>query len=313
MQQTRIVQGWDYYLKFIERFPDVGALAGATQEEVLRYWQGLGYYSRARNLHKAAKMVVDELGGVFPHAFEELKKLPGVGDYTAAAIASFAFGLKHPVVDGNVKRVLSRFGGYEGSIDEPSGHKEILALATKLMKGSSPADFNQAIMNFGALVCTPKNPQCTACPLSKKCYAYRNECVDALPVRTKKKTNTLRYLHFLVLSWRGKILLHQRGGKDIWRGLYTPPILETRSTRKPTLKTVTAEVRSLTGTDRFEWTDSSDPVIQVLSHQTLHGRFHHIELLKKPGKAREGFVWVPTRHLDDFPRPKMVVEGGKPE
>lgn len=309
MQQTRIAQGWSYYLRFIERFPDVEELAGASQDEVLRYWQGLGYYSRGRNLHKAAQMVVEEYGGVFPQTFEELKKLPGVGEYTAAAIASFAYGQAHPVVDGNVKRVLSRYCGYEGSIDDPSGHKEILALATKLMKGTSPADFNQAIMNFGALVCTPKNAQCAACPLSSKCYAYKNDCVDRLPVRTKKKTNTNRYFHFIVLTWKGKILMTRRGDKDIWRGLYTPLLIETRSTRKPSPKTILAAITAHTGTDNVQHTHSTETTKQLLSHQTIHGRFHHYTLIEKPGPSSEEFVWVTTRQLDDFPRPKMVVEG----
>ncbi len=309
MQQTRIEQGGPYYLRFIKRFPTIKQLATAPIDEVLRYWQGLGYYSRARNLHKAAQIIVNDLGGVFPSTHEALMKLPGVGEYTAAAIASFAFNLPHPVVDGNVKRLLARFTGFTTSIDESSSHQKIVQLATQLMQEKYPAEFNQAIMNFGALVCTPKNPFCKTCPLSKKCYALNNNCVEDLPVRTKKKTNTLRYFHFLVLSWKGKILLHQRGGKDIWHGLYTPPILETKSTRKPSLKSFASEILVLTGTDKIQWVDSSDAIIQPLSHQTLHGRFYHIELLEKPGKPFPDYVWVSKRQMDDFPKPKMVVEG----
>lgn len=187
MQQTRIEQGAPFYLRFIERFPSVEALASAEQDEVLRYWQGLGYYSRARNLHKTAKIISNDFGGRFPTTHESLMKLPGIGEYTAAAIASFAYNLPHPVVDGNVKRVLSRYSGFTSSIDESSSHQKIVALAGKEMRGSSPAVFNQAMMNFGALVCTPKNPFCSTCVLSKKCYALKNNCVETLPVRTKRK------------------------------------------------------------------------------------------------------------------------------
>lgn len=307
MQQTRIEQGAPYYLKFANRFPTVNALAAASQDQVMRYWQGLGYYSRARNLHKAAQYIVNDLEGQFPNTFDDLKQLPGVGDYTAAAIASFAYGLPHPVVDGNVKRVLSRYDGFTDSIDESRAHQKLVALAAKHLKESPPAVFNQAIMNFGAMVCTPKSPDCSVCPLSKKCYARKNAMVDELPLRSKKKTNTIRHFHFIVLSWKDKTLLTRRDQKDIWNGLYTPLIIESKSTRKPSAKKIASEICRYTGTDEVLTADSTDTTKQLLSHQTIYGRFHHYILLEKPKIPAEGFVWATKRKLDSYPKPRMIA------
>jgi A/G-specific adenine glycosylase len=307
MQQTRIEQGAPFYLRFIERFPSVEALASAAQDEVLRYWQGLGYYSRARNLHKTAMIIANDLKGVFPSSHDALMKLPGIGEYTAAAIASFAYNLPHPVVDGNVKRVLSRFSGFTSSIDESSSHQKIVTLAGKEMKGSSPAIFNQAIMNFGALVCTPKNPLCSTCVLSKKCYALKHNCIEALPLRTKKKTNTSRYFHFLVVVWKDKILMQKRFEKDIWQGLYTPLLVETKSTRKPAAQKLLSAISEVVSHEHIQHTKSTATKKQLLSHQTINGRFHFFDLLEKPKKLHEPFVWVSRSKLDFYPKPKMIA------
>lgn len=309
MQQTRIEQGASYYLRFIKRFSTIQKLASAEQDEVLRYWQGLGYYSRARNLHRAAQLVVKEYGGTFPSTHADLMKLPGVGEYTAAAIASFAYDLPHPVVDGNVKRVISRFTGFMSSIDDASSHQKIVALAGNEMKGSSPAVFNQAIMNFGALVCTPKNPICSTCVLSKKCYALKNNCVETLPVRTKKKTNTSRYFHFIVVVWKDKVLMQKRFEKDIWQGLYTPLLIETKSTRKPSAQKLLSAISGIVGNEHLQHTKSTTAKKQLLSHQTINGRFHFYALSQKPGKLPENFEWVSRAELDRLPKPKMIVEG----
>lgn len=309
MQQTRIEQGTPYYLKFIERFPSVESLAKASVDEVLRYWQGLGYYSRARNLHKTALIITNDLKGVFPSTHDELMKLPGVGDYTAAAIASFAYHLPHPVVDGNVKRVVSRFTGFASSIDESASHQKIVDLAAHLMKGSAPAIFNQAIMNYGAVVCTPKKPLCSTCVLSKKCYALKNNCIEYLPVRTKKKTNTARYFHFLVVTWRGKILLQKRTAKDIWQGLYTPLLVEINSSRKPTAQKLLSAISEVVGNEQLQHNESTVTKKQLLSHQTIHGRFHFYDLLQKPKNLPASFLWVSRSTLDSYPKPKMVLEG----
>ena len=210
MQQTRIEQGAPYYLRFIARFPTVQSLAAAPVDDVLHSWQGLGYYTRARNIHKAAQHIVSTYNGVFPKTYDDLLSLPGIGPYSAAAIASFAYGLRFPVVDGNVKRVIARFAGITESIDDNRVHEKIKMIAADFMKGVSPGAFNQAIMNFGAIICKPGVALCDICPLSKMCFAFHHEMVESLPVRSKKKSNTLRHFHFLVLHYNGKMLLQRR-------------------------------------------------------------------------------------------------------
>jgi A/G-specific adenine glycosylase len=308
MQQTRIEQGAPYYLRFIKRFPSVEALAHSSIDDVLRHWQGLGYYSRARNLHKAAVYISQNLHGVFPQSYEDLLMLPGVGPYSAAAIASFSYGLPYPVVDGNVKRVVARFAGIKTPIDDAHTHDEIRAVANRLMKGALPGDFNQAIMNFGALVCKPKGPLCTTCPLSKKCFAYNNEMVDTLPLRSKKKTNKHRYFYFMVIHYRGKILLVRRDEKDIWRGLYTPPIMERTSSRSPSKKQIDSFIEQLLGHSHYAVLESSVAIQQQLSHQTISGRFHHIKVATAPHKLFEPFMWVNKETLQHVGKPKMVAE-----
>lgn len=308
MQQTRIEQGTPYYLKFISRFPSVRSLADASTDEVLRYWQGLGYYSRARNLHLAARKIIREYGGAFPDTYEGLLTLPGVGPYSAAAIASFAYGLAYPVVDGNVKRVIARFSGIDASIDDSTGHAAVLAESTRFIRGTDPALFNQAIMNFGALVCKPKGPLCTSCPLSKKCYAYQKDLVDQLPVRSKNKTDKARYFHFIVFHHRHKILLVRREAKDIWRGLYTPPVLETTSDRKPSTTSIRRFIQSHLGDVGFMVKESMPTIVQALSHQTIHGRFHHIHLSSPPLQLTPHGQWVTMKQFMDYAKPKMVAE-----
>lgn len=308
MQQTRIEQGTPYYLKFISRFPSVRSLADASTDEVLRYWQGLGYYSRARNLHLAARKIIREYGGAFPDTYEGLLTLPGVGPYSAAAIASFAYGLAYPVVDGNVKRVIARFSGIDASIDDSTGHAAVLAESTRFIRGTDPALFNQAIMNFGALVCKPKGPLCTSCPLSKKCYAYQKDLVDQLPVRSKNKTDKARYFHFIVFHHRHKILLVRREAKDIWRGLYTPPVLETTSDRKPSTTCIRRFIQSHLGDVGFMVKASMPTVVQALSHQTIYGRFHHIHLSSPPLQLTPHGQWVTMKQFMDYAKPKMVAE-----
>ncbi len=306
MQQTRIEQGAPFYLRFVARFPTVSALAGAGEDEVMRYWQGLGYYTRARNLHKAAKVIEHDLRGVIPDTYEGLLALPGIGPYSAAAIASFAYGLPYPVVDGNVKRVVARFAGITASIDLPATHDVIRDLARKYMKGASPGEFNQAIMNLGALVCKPKGALCGACPISKKCHAFQHNTVGLLPVRTKTKSNTLRYFHFIVLHHKGKVLLLRRNGNDIWRGLFTPPMMERRSDRAPLQSRMSLYIEDLIGHQKFEYIASSSPIVQQLSHQTLHGRFHHFRLRAAPKVLPDDYVWVSAITYDAYGKPKMV-------
>ena len=193
LQQTRVAQGYDYFVRFINRFPDVKSLAAAKEDEVLKLWQGLGYYSRARNLHAAAR----SMGGVFPRTYEGVRALKGVGDYTAAAICSFAYNMPYAVVDGNVYRVLARVFGIDTPIDSPSGKKEFSALAQELLDKKNSGDYNQAIMDFGATCCTPQSPQCGTCPMKRFCLAYKENLQDVLPVKSQKTKISARYFHYI--------------------------------------------------------------------------------------------------------------------
>lgn len=308
MQQTRIEQGTKYYLRFIQSFPTIQSLSEATSDEVMRLWQGLGYYTRARNLHKTAKYIVQHLEGRFPETYEDLLTLPGIGPYSAAAISSFAFGQRHAVVDGNVKRVIARFSGIYESIDDPSTHEHILRTTSGYMKDISPALFNQAIMNFGALVCKPKGALCDACPLSKKCFAFQNKMVDALPVRSKKKLNRSRYFHFFVFQYRGKFLLQRREGKDIWHGLYTPPLIERNSERSLSVSRIRDYAGELIGHTNFELVGASSPIRQLLSHQTLLGRFVYIKLHSAPKDSPKKYEWISKKNIHHYGKPKMIVD-----
>jgi A/G-specific adenine glycosylase len=308
MQQTRIEQGAPYYLRFIKRFPDLASLAEAQIDEVLRYWQGLGYYSRARNLHKAAQYLMESCGGHFPTDYEGLLKMPGVGPYSAAAIASFAYGLPHPVVDGNVKRVIARYSGITSSIDDASVHEQIRKVAESFMSGADPGTFNQALMNFGAVVCKPKGADCLACPMSKKCFAFKHDMVSSLPVRSKKKTNRIRYFHFIVLQWRGRMLLVRRNENDIWKGLYTPPMVERETDRNLSMKSLLPAIERIVGHRDVSFTHASEPQQQLLSHQTIHGRFHYFKLNQAALVKHENEAWVNAKTIRDYAKPRMVVE-----
>ena len=223
LQQTRVSQGYDYFMRFMQKFPDVASLASAPEDDVMRMWQGLGYYSRARNLHAAAK----SMHGVFPKTYEEVRALKGVGDYTAAAICSFAYDMPYAVVDGNVYRVLSRYFGVEVPIDSTEGKKLFTSMAQDNLDASCPSDYNQAMMDFGALQCTPQSPNCLLCPLVETCVAYREGMVDALPVKQQKLAVKTRYFHYLWVKAGKYTFIHKRTDKDIWQNLYELPLIES--------------------------------------------------------------------------------------
>jgi A/G-specific adenine glycosylase len=227
LQQTRVEQGWAYFERFKSNFPTVGALAAAGENEVMKLWEGLGYYARARNMHAAAKHIVLHFGGHFPSNYKDIRALKGVGDYTAAAVASFAFGLPHAVVDGNVFRVLSRCFAIETPIDTTEGKRLFANLATELLDKQRPADYNQAIMDFGALVCTPHAPNCLECPVSNICRANLRGSVAEFPVKSKKLLKKERFFNFLVIHNDGELYVRKRQGKDIWQGLYEFPLVES--------------------------------------------------------------------------------------
>lgn len=280
LQQTRVQQGLPYYKIFIETFPTVRDLALAPEQEVLRLWQGLGYYSRARNLHSCAKTVLEQYGGRFPETYKELLTLKGVGRYTAAAIASFAFKEPVPVVDGNVYRVLARLFGITTNIAQPSAYKEFYAVAQLLIDQEQPDIFNQAIMEFGAMHCTPQKPLCLYCPLQQICYAYAHYMQKELPVKIGRIKMKHRYLHYLIIhSEDGKILMRRRESKDIWKGLYdfyaveADKIFTPDAINDPVLQQLQAKNSILI--------NESVVFQHQLTHQRLHVKFFEIRAVKK--------------------------------
>ena len=227
LQQTRVDQGLNYYHKFIKKYPNIHSLAQASEKDVLNLWQGLGYYSRARNLHFTAKYISNELNGQFPSKHKEILKLKGVGEYTAAAISSFSYKEVYPVIDGNVYRVLSRIFGVENPIDSTEGKKVFKKLAAELINTKNPDTYNQAIMEFGALQCTPKKPKCEDCPFLLECFAYKNELIAELPKKENKIKQRNRYFNYLVIINDDAFYLNERKEKDIWQGLFDFPVFET--------------------------------------------------------------------------------------
>jgi A/G-specific adenine glycosylase len=287
LQQTRVAQGLPYFLRFIEAFPTVFDLANAPEEQVLKLWQGLGYYSRARNLHATAKYIANELHGIFPASYDKLLQLKGVGEYTAAAIASIAYGEAVPVVDGNVYRVLSRYFGVDSDISAPSSKKEFTTLAASLLPKTEASHFNQAMMEFGALQCVPKSPNCTLCVFNSKCAALQTGRVGELPVKLKKTKVINRYFNYLIIKDRnGNTIVEQRRGKGIWHNLYQFPLLET-DTELPAENAVDL-IRSYNGLD-FEPKDitlcNPEQIVHKLSHQHLHIRFWEVRTDKVLEKA----------------------------
>lgn len=296
LQQTRVAQGYDYFLRFIRRFPTVESLACAAEDEVMHEWQGLGYYSRARNLHAAACQILAL--GHFPDTFEGIRGLKGVGDYTAAAIASLAFGLPHAVVDGNVYRVLSRYFGISTPIDSTAGKKLFSALAQDLLVVSRPAAYNQAIMDFGALQCTPKSPLCSSCPLADSCQALLEGRVELLPVKQHQTRVRDRFFTYVYVRCAGKVLLQKRGGGDIWQGLYQVPMLEgTASIPLHAVEDWAGQYGLLTLL--------RSNVVHQLSHQRLHADFYLLECAVKP--PFEG-VWVDETERGLYAVPRLIED-----
>lgn len=275
LQQTRVEQGLPYFLRFKEKYPTVKHLANAKEDEVMRLWQGLGYYSRARNLHETAKNIQQNFKGKFPETFDELKKLKGVGDYTAAAISSFAFGEKKAVVDGNVIRVLARVFGIETGFDTTEGKKQFAALAQQLIDEKNPAAYNQAIMDFGGVVCSPKNPKCGECPFNKICVAKDKDLIAVLPYHEKRTKITERYFNYLIIKSKKEIFIQKRTGNDIWKNLYELPLIETP---KPLKKNIKEAIGKFLGTKNFSMVSGAKEISQMLSHRKIHFRFIEIEL-----------------------------------
>ncbi len=305
LQQTRVEQGLRYYESFLKRFPTVQSLAEASEEEVLRMWQGLGYYTRARNLHRTARHIAYERNGSFPAGSEELKELRGVGPYTAAAIASFSFGERTPVVDGNVERVIARVEGMEEPVNTTKGKRKVKAFASEWMEDADPATFNQAIMEFGALHCTPKTPDCQHCPFKGVCRAFREGKVEEVPVKRKNKKQRDRYFNYLYLRNEDGIVLEQRKGKDIWQQLYQLPLVETESA----LEEQEFRERYLPSPPFDEQRTPRSLKLKaekrhILSHQRIHAKFWELPLPEKVWPRH--WFQVREEELERYALPKLI-------
>lgn len=306
LQQTRVNQGLSYYLRFVERFPTVSLLAEADEDEVLKFWQGLGYYSRARNLHKAAKQVINIFGGIFPTDYASVLSLSGIGSYTAAAICSFAYNLPYAVVDGNVYRVLSRLFAIETPIDSGKGKKEFEKVATQLLHNENAAEHNQAIMEFGALQCLPVSPQCDICPLGNNCLAGATGLVDKLPVKSKKMTINHRYFNYLHIEYAGYTFLQKRTAKDVWQNLYEFPLIESDK-----LLTVQELFEHESFNSLFENIDSinvlkiTNPMKHVLSHRVINVQFITINI-SELNEVLKNLIQVSFSEIDKYPVSRLM-------
>jgi len=307
LQQTRIAQGQAYWERFLTAFPDVRALAEASEDEVLRLWQGLGYYSRARNLHAAARQIVAQ--GGFPGTLEGIRALKGVGDYTAAAIGSIAFGLPAAVVDGNVYRVLARHFGITTPVGSAAAKKEFTALAQSLLPAGRPGDFNQGMMDFGALQCTPSGPRCPACPLAATCAALATAQVERLPVREKGPQVQTRRFDYIYLRFQGRTAIRRRGIGDIWAGLYEPLVREAEAGGNNTPFCPPRQEKTLTGGNNSPICPPKPLLLRAgyrhqLTHRTLIVDFYLWEPAEEPALP-EGYVWIEEAELDRYAKPRL--------
>ena len=308
LQQTQVAQGLQYYARFLTRFPDVHALADAPLDEVLRYWQGLGYNSRARNLHETAREIVTRYHGCFPETYAEILALKGIGAYTAAAIGSFAFGLRTPVLDTNVIRVLSRVFGLAEDFSKPAPRRKLYDILDKMIDDVDPADFNQAIMNFGAAQCTPRNPDCASCGLQQTCRAYADGTVDLLPVRPAKKVRRDRYFHYLVLMDQDGLIIRRRVGRDIWEQMFEFPLIETQSARHPGKHRIQETLEAF-GIRQLPARYERHQMRQILTHQQIHCSFYVLEFGKvRRTRLPEGARFEFFENLEKFAFPKVIRE-----
>ena len=306
LQQTRVAQGMDYFYRFMERFPDVASLAQADEDEVLKYWQGLGYYSRARNLHAAAKEIMQRFGGIFPRRYEDVISLKGIGEYTAAAIVSFAWNQPYPVVDGNVFRVLSRLFAVDVPIDTSKGKKTFTELAGYLMDPQHAGEHNQAVMELGALQCVPQHPDCAMCPLNAHCAAYAAGRVADFPVKQHKMKTRNRYFHYFYIQYKGTTWITRRGKKDIWEGLYEFPLIETeRPMDFAELQQTAAFRRLFDGVGDLSVSVDLSDVKHVLSHQVLYATFYRVEITCENVALRE-FLQIPVADIDQYAVPRLI-------
>lgn len=286
LQQTRVQQGWDYYHRFLDNFPNVKTLAEADEEKVLKVWQGLGYYSRARNMHAAARKIMAEHHGIFPQTYDKIRSLKGIGNYTAAAIASIAFHLPYPAVDGNVIRIVSRIFGICDDVTQPTVLKRITAICETEIDPAQPGVFNQAAMDFGAMQCVPRNPKCDECPFQSNCYAFKNNLTDTLPIKKKKGESKHRFFHFTIYLSDNQTIIEKRTSSDIWKNMYQFPLTETDSEKWP-----------------------EKPVFvtrEVLSHQIIHAAYY-VKNVKKLPKTAENQSVIDFDEIEKLPMPKIMT------
>lgn len=306
LQQTRVEQGWNYYEKFVTAFPDVFSLARAPEKKVFKLWEGLGYYNRCRNLIATAKKIVRDYKGHFPDKYDEIRALKGIGPYTAAAIASFAFGLPYAVVDGNVERVLSRYFGINTAVDSSSGKKLYAELADALMDKKNPGIYNQAMMDFGAVICKPQQPLCQLCVQAADCVAYQQGWVSRLPVKEKKIARKNRWLYYFIIETRdGRTYIRQRQEQDIWRNLYEFVVWEAGKAVPEGDIVAIPLLKKIFLKRKFTVGSISTTHTQQLTHQVVHGRFISISI-DKPLANMEGYLLVTKKSLSSYPFPKMI-------
>lgn len=304
LQQTRVDQGMPYYYRFVDAYPTVNDFAQADQEAILRLWQGLGYYSRARNMHKAAKLVMTDFGGIFPRSYTQLLKLPGVGEYTAAAISSFASNEKQAVVDGNVFRVLSRYFGIDTAINTSAGKNLFAQLANALICEKEPGMYNHAIMDFGALICKPKAPLCSQCVLRLGCVAYQQDLISLLPVKLKGKASRNRYFHYIVVEKEGEWVLSKRGEGDVWANMYEFPLIETPGDMESEEIMALPEYQATFGKAKI--ISIAEPIKHILSHQNIYARFYKLQEVDSVIEKNPHWNYYNSDNLDKLAKHKLI-------
>jgi len=307
LQQTRVEQGLAYYNRFVERFPDIGSLSNAEEDEVMKIWQGLGYYSRARNMHRSARAIHHDRKDEFPASYDEIRRMHGVGDYSASAIASIAYGESCPVVDGNVLRVIARYKGLKEAVNTSAGKKKVKEILIGFIDPAQPGDFNQAVMELGALVCKPKQPLCRECPIRQNCYAYLNKLTAELPCRDKQKPSRTRFFHYLVILDREGLhnctWLRKRTGDDIWKNLYDFPLIETETELSTEDIISSDQWGKIMGSNNYVITTVSETVRHILTHRNLRVKFI---LLKSENYFHPDYLKVREIDLQKFPVPKLI-------
>ncbi|MBC8173418.1 MAG: A/G-specific adenine glycosylase [Chitinophagales bacterium] len=317
LQQTRVEHGEEYYLRFIKKFPAIHLLANAKEDAVLKMWEGLGYYTRARNLHATAKIIRDQYNGKFPEKYDDILRLKGIGPYTAAAIAAYAFGLPYAAADANVKRILARIFGMRDPVNSPEAEKKILVLAQKLLDKNNPAVFNQAMMDFGAGVCKPVNPLCDVCPFQNVCYAFQNDLTDVLPLKLKQPKKKKRYFHFFVIHGRGgnkeknTVIIHKRTMKDIWINMFQFPLIEEKRILSFQNIHKTAAYKQLFKKSKLILQSESKIFYQELTHQSIKAKFFLLEAEKMDIICPPGMFVTDQKKLTNYAFPGIVRESLK--